>query len=618
MAKNQMPDHRARLSRSGFDMSQSFAFTASTGMLLPVYSEFLNNGETVYVSDSLFARTQPMVTPAMADVDFYLDWFFVPMTMLYTGWGQTRMQVRDFVSSNFEAQSSQPGGDGYFPLHDLVGSYFNLASSQWNNGSTLSHSGTNFNTAVTLSPNNFDVVVKGQFRLLDALGLNPYGVFVRNSGEEVPTSGPFYNPSIFPWRGLAYQCIYQRWYRNDDYEPLLVSSYNVDRFASSGFTPLPTSPMFPYLLRWADYRRDYFTSIKPSAISSSLNVLNSGTTSPNVYSSLRDIDNFLASNYEVAVSETTGRRSNPADTVTSVNAGGVNLFNDGASVYVTGTAGLRSLFAVEKLLRITGRAAKDYDSQVLAHFGFKIPHDVKHDITRLRSSNGLLHIGEVVGTADTFNGTSGSALGELAGKGYVSITNKKKMKFTAPVDGALMCIFRAIPRQRIIGTFDKQNAVANRTDLYIPEFDKLGMQPLYDYEFQRSAMGTSGFSGWQFRYDQFKRKFDRASAVFASPGRYTDSVNQYSAWVLSRYGFGTSTESSAPISTAGFLKCPPTALNSIMVVPYVTTVAVENLTSTSPNMGAEYYTDPFICDFHADVKKVSTMSPSGEPDMISL
>ena len=39
------------------------------------------------------------------------------------------------------------------------------------------------------------------------------------------------------------------------------------------------------------------------------------------------------------------------------------------------------MFAVEKLLRITGRARKDYDSQVLAHLGFKVPHDVKHELT---------------------------------------------------------------------------------------------------------------------------------------------------------------------------------------------------------------------------------------------
>ena len=30
---------------------------------------------------------------------------------------------------------------------------------------------------------------------------------------------------------------------------------------------------------------------------------------------------------------------------------------------------------------ITGRTKKNYDAQVLAHFGVNVPHDVKHDIT---------------------------------------------------------------------------------------------------------------------------------------------------------------------------------------------------------------------------------------------
>ena len=38
---------------------------------------------------------------------------------------------------------------------------------------------------------------------------------------------------------------------------------------------------------------------------------------------------------------------------------------------------IRQLFANEKLAMITGRTKKNYDSQVLAHYGVSVPHDVK-------------------------------------------------------------------------------------------------------------------------------------------------------------------------------------------------------------------------------------------------
>lgn len=71
----QMPQHVAHLPRTGHNLNQSFGFTASTGMILPTYYDQLNVGETVFINSKLFARTQPLVVPAMADVDFYLDWF---------------------------------------------------------------------------------------------------------------------------------------------------------------------------------------------------------------------------------------------------------------------------------------------------------------------------------------------------------------------------------------------------------------------------------------------------------------------------------------------------------------------------------------------------------------
>lgn len=650
MPKTSFQTKRADLSRTGFDMSQSLAFTASTGMILPVYSDLLNAGETVYYSSDLFARTQPLVTAAMADVDIYLDWFFVPCTMLLTTWGQTRYQTNDFISSLFyDGDDGSLGipntgasgqGFGGFPLLSAVsyGSPASPTSDTWNLPAVFSLNPTlsseGIPSALTYPTNlayGFETSFKSMFRMLDLLGFNPYGIF-----QNTAQSGISGNPDVFPWRALAYQCIYQNYYRNDDYEVRDVCSYNWDKYMAStsavDLGPASTNmhPQNPFILRYCDYRRDYFTSIRPSAITSTINSFgspSSGGLSGNASLAgiLASVNNYL-SNINVPLAS-----ANSTYITTAAISNGGSLTQVGSTLPVAGdsskvlTANLRSLFAVEKLLRVTGSAAKDYDSQVLAHFGFKVPHDVKHQITHLHSSQGLLHIGEVISTSDT-SGSSGAALGEIAGKGYVSIHDKGHRKFTAPVDGIVMCNFRAVPRMRTYGTFDKQNAVTDRLSLYIPEFDKLGAQPLYYYEFSRATLGNSTASaqvGWQNRYEQFKRKYDRVSVVFepnSGVGNQNPdgSINQYAPWVLSYSPFNGLVIGSTPLgfNTGMYLKCPPTALNNIMTVPY--NPRVDGPSFNTSNVISEFYTDPFICDFRANVKKVSTMSRSGEPDLVSL
>lgn len=659
-----MLEHVAKLPRSGFDVSQSFAFTASTGMILPVYSEFLNSSERVTISTDFFARTQPLVTAAMADVDVYLDWFFVPMQMLYTPWGQIRWQTNDYLSSAVmelggDTSPLSPANPGGFPLLDVDSSldcYNSDASLSFNRPAFFSPLPTNLespDSALYFSNDStfgFDSSAKSLFRVADCLGFNPYSVFkgyYETSPSASDPTSPYgeaaWNPNVFPWKALAYQCIYQNWFRNDDFEVRDVKSYNWDWLAKAGSAvSLAGDPRNPFTLRYADYRKDYFTSVKPSPLFSSMNMLFGYTMggSPSYNQSpaaiLSQVDNYLS---VADGSPTNSGLGTPTGSLIlgeqglpgSLNSNMTQVtesFDSGSSFsypYFSQTASLRSLFAVEKLLRITGRAAKTYDAQTLAHFGFKVPHDVKHDITHLHSSHGMLHIGEVVSTADTYSTSGsvnqGSSLGEISGKGYVSIHDDHKTKFTAPVDGALMCVFRAIPRLRVVNAFDKQNSITNRLDLFIPEYDKLGMQPLYNYEVFPfiAADGNISQVGWQLRYQQFKQKYDRVSAAFSATtsAKFSGVINQYSAWVLSYTPFRDALNATVGLSNfnGSYLKCPPTALNTIMAVEYSPTVNVDSFI-TAP--WTAFYTDPFICDFRANVKKVSPMSPTGEPDMISL
>ena len=598
----QMPQHVAHLPRTGFDMSQSFAFTSSTGMILPVYQDILNVGETVYLNGSLFARTQPLVNAAMADVDVYLDWFFVPIPMLYQLFPSIRYQTNDYFSSVFKTEVDTYGTT--LPLTD-----FNAMMDEIQNVTGTYASDTNDVFTYGSYGSDFDCLGKSIFRLLNHVGMNPYGIV---HGDTTPTAWPDdSNPTVFPLFLMAYQAIFQDYFRLEDYEMRNVLSFNADNQYDQQSNPSHQFNLASGLvqLQYRPRHKDYFTSVKVSPLSSAVNLLNSDNT--NVSQVLSQVDNYLDNRGTNVLNPSAssvligGGSNNNAYSATQINTLNYGEYD--------ATSSLRGIFAVEKLFRIIGRSKKDYDSQVLAHFGYKVPHDVKHQLSHLFEQHALLHIGEVVGTADTFDsGTGeGSALGAVSGKGYVNLPlRQQSYKFTAPVDGVIMCVYSSVPRFRYYNTFDKQNAITSRLDFFTPEFDKLGMQPLYSYEGDIAKIGTADRLGWQYRYQQHKQKYDRVSEAFRLGN---NDQNYYSSWVLAHDSFlklSAGIGSFYPPSVDSFY-VSPNDLNSILQLKY------------SPAWSPSYVTfpwemfdtDPFINDFKASVKKVSTMSTTGEPDL---
>lgn len=623
---NQKPKHVAQLPRNGFDMSQQFGFTSSTGMLLPVYYDFLRVGESVYYEGSLFARSQPLVTAAMADVDVYIDWFFVPSQMLYLNMGSLMWMTNDLMSSYSEDDLCVK--NGVLPIVSIDNAMDAIMDIVGPTGHTKYGASMNTVFGSLLDPAEdirFDCIGSSTFRLLNHLGLNPNGVFHKDYSQGYQWQHDPFNPNIFPMFALAYQAIYQDYYRIDSRQRRDVRCFNMD-LASNSTAPHTFGSCFR--LRYRAMHQDYFTSVKPTPIMDSVNMLGGMTSqdsNPSPSDVLSKIDNYLGidsaptADYNPALGDNKPWTGFPYPVTQSYagtnnpDASNVRMMKQLATSSTSGissisTANIRSMFAVEKLLRITGRARKDYDSQVLAHFGYNVPHDVKHELTHLGTDKALMHIGEVTSTADTYStaSSSGAALGSISGKGYVNI-NCKKRKFTAPVDGVFMAIYSCVPRVRYFGTYDKLNNFTDRLSFVQPEYDRLGMQPLYSFEAEQGAAGQSATRiGWQYRYEQYKRKYDRVTEAFASPQWY-GSVNQYSAWVLGRLPYKPD-GSIVNLKFDDFL-CPPTALNNIMVMPYDTGWSDDFIESP----WLMFARDPFINDFSVHCTKVSTMSKYGEP-----
>ena len=573
--------YRAKLGRTDHNLSQPFGFTCAPGMLLPIWEDFATPGDSYYIQHDLpLLRSNVLVAPSMVDVKVHYETFFVPIQMIYQPFENANFAISPYLSSFIPAATEN---QGVLPLLDYSASLYNITNSKY----------------------KFEA-----FRLCDMLGLQAENVCDDPGGAGVPHKGGLtdYTPNFFPWQLCAYHCIFHNYYRLDD-KSLYSNFWNLDSF--HGMSTFNQSNLF--LLHYRAWDFDYYTSMYRSPIISNDNV-NSILPSGKY--------NVLIDNNQVPIFS----NGHPSNTPTLLRAftGFSGSIAEGNITQAISTVMIRQLFANEKLAMITGRTKKNYDSQVLAHYGVSVPHDVKHDITLLKHDVYDLHVQEVT----SLSATSDAPLGDLAGKSYAS-GQGKQFKFTAPCHGVIMTIFSIEPKRRYIGGFDRINAVTDTFSLPTPEFDRLGNTPMYGYECGKligdsSAWNAADIIGWKERYYQWKRKPAKCTLFALNPNQ----TNYYGSFFLASRPFAFVRNTQLPTQQGGTVGADaPKPQNEEEF--YINPAFFDNLCTVNyqPNWQANgydnedwnyspwlaYARDPFIVDSFIKCKKVSWMSKDGEP-----
>ena len=584
--------YEAKLNREIQDLQiEPKGFTTAAGMLNPIFADFASPGDKYYITHTLdFLRTTPLAAPAMCDVKVHYESYFVPIQMLY-----------------------QPFEQSFFSLVDVQSSFYTPANLQNNTLPVFDYSSYVTSVLAEALTTNYRA---DAFRFADLLGLNAFNfcsVNIRNANG--------YTPSFFPWAALAYHAIFNYVYRLDDKSQFANDKFNWDKYYNNttGVTYAGNSSFFGIYQRPWDF--DYYTSLYRSPIVSSANLQE--ILPKRQYEKLVSADIMSIASTGVSPETINSRKS----AFTSDIPSSYDQYDTERSF---STAMIRQMFANEKLAMITGRTRKTYDSQVLAHFGIKVPHDPKHDIARIGHDVYDLQIGEVTALASS----STTPLGDLAGKGWSSSYRNgnniaKKHEFVAPCHGVIMTIFSIEPKKRYYGGFLKQNAVSNVFDFPMPEFDRMGNQPIFRYEIGNrnsdSLLGTvtqmTDQVGWNMRYQQWKKRPSNTSLAFMAGNQY-GGTNAYYSYMITTQPFAIAdvgTPSSYDNISRPDLEnrfyIDRHCTDPLMLVPYAdgwkySEGAGEDW-AVSPWM--VYARDPFIVDSHEVVRKVSWMSKDGEP-----
>lgn len=659
------PEYVAHLPKTGFNMTQPVKFSSTMGQLVPVFCDFMQPGERYHGHVEMFSRTRELETAAMADIDEYIDYFFVPAEKLSQIFGEWFFGIDDRKSAL--RPETLPARAETLPNISAV---------------TL----RNFFSSVVTSENNasisqdlygFDFFGSGMVRLMQHFRFDVFKLFDSSSSS----ASDLWNIPLLPF--MAYQAIYYDYFRDTNWQNNDVLAYNFDdwltgfdiesdvSYGTSAYERLKKI----FQIHYRRQNADYFNNVKPSPLQNATGMLRFDNGDSGQQLLLRVNQwlqgtgiNFDFQNYQgfevmptsvnaVASSIVDGDGSGYADietagirskrtTLTGMSALNSyipntsdvnnfashqhNIFPSGSAVQSQqllsenatlvnadlsflaesvkqsiNTATIRTMFALEKLAKVTGRAGKHYDDQVLAHFGFKVPRGFTGDVMHLGQQHGQIHIGEVISPSTI---PDGSVAGEIVGKGYGNM-NGGDIDFTAPVHGYFMAIYSSAPQRNYTPCGSpKEYSQFRREDFPIPEFMNLGMQPLFTDEFTRTS-NYAPVQLWQWRYSEMKTRIPMAIGAFSNfyhRGNGQSVVDTTLNGALQDWTINYPILNTLPsyqnvtLTYRNFLVAP-TSLNSIMTLQYNGYHSLP----TAYHVARVFDRDPL---FHALVNKFSKTS----------
>lgn len=640
--------------RNAFDLSYCTLFNSPAGQILPCYVEEVKAGDKLKLGLSNITRTRPLNTSAFMAFDEKVDFWYVPYCLLWTAYEQWRlmqtyphsstdlsrvgdqellpctsysifpdywlhMPVLNYLDSNFLSNTSNPNAClcDFLKILDLLGYGSFLDKKGPFSSSTIGHS-TVFGT--TGDGANFKAALSTFY-------------------TDLGSSTGYFNY----FRLAAFQCIYMHHYRNEEYENLDPSYYNCDSLFLSDLSPdnsVPTSSVngprrltynsgtvpgvsvpcinFSKLVtpRFKNWRKDVFNSVKPNSGFAGPLISGFQNNSPQSGS-----DFSWPTNTSFTVVSPDG--TTPADQTNnpylapfsslSYSRGYMNIQhgspyipmpveNAGSSdqpFYYTNLIpqNIRNLMAQDKFVRAAIYADKDYESQMKAIFGENVvePHQPRY----LGSYSSTVSISDVTATSAGNDGDtsdlSSSVLGQIAGKGYNSDGKDTIFSREFDKDGIVMGVHYIMPRNNYDSSrINRFNLKLSRFDYFYPQFDGLGLQPVYMFErnFSFFDYGSSNpefgsLFGYAPRFYEYKQRTNEVHGSFQTGQPDYD-------WTLSNNTF-------ALVSGNCFW--------SYKIHPYIT-----NRIFTVAYDGSDQ-TCPFQHFYQFNVTRVSNMEIYGTPNI---
>lgn len=372
-----------------------------------------------------------------------------------------------------------------------------------------------------------------------------------SAGTGQPANPFVDNLKVSPFPLLAYQKIYQDFFRFTQWEDLNSSAYNVDYIGDSGnskssydfiegITDSDRSKLTDtgfLAMRYNNWRKDVFTGVLPSSQFGDVSLLTgdvetsergtlTGTFNvpESFVHSTEDDSDFYTSRLDeknMALKFRGGRFSIDGEPlVVPASSGSVSVpfgsdqVSDAQLKAQLSILDLRKALATQKLREITQAHDLTIKDQQKAHWGVTLPDTLSGECSFIGNVTSDIDINEVVN--QNLYGSDNNGRATISGKG-TGFDDSRLGTYEAKEFGIVMVVYTATPLldYEAIGT-DMQLVKTNVDDFPIPEYDKLGLDTIPSYWLSNSDyVGTRSKSiGWLPRYIDFKASVDLVRGEF--------------------------------------------------------------------------------------------------------
>lgn len=569
--------------RSGFDIGRKNAFTAKAGELLPVYWDISMPGDKYKFNVEYFTRTQPVETSAYTRLREYFDFYAVPLRLLWKSAPSVLTQMQDINQIQALSFTQNLSLGSYLPslglsqlstfLYRLNGNYSPSAKPSFVNAFGFSRADLSYKLLSYLGYGNF-------ISKTPTSGNRWWSTSLKYDSASAYTQSYIQNNVVNIFPILAYQKIYQDFFRWSQWENANPSSYNVDYFSgispyliSDANLPSDTSDFWKsdtmFDLKYCNWNKDMLMGVLPNSQFGDVAVLdidNSGK--PDVVLGRGNSNSTLGTALPISSSST-------QVPLFPLKASSSNTLPEGSTLRVDLTSlksqfsvlALRQAEALQRWKEISQSGDSDYREQIRKHFGVNLPQALSNMCTYIGGISRNLDISEVVNNNLASEGDTAVIAGKGVGAGNGSFT------YTTDEHCVVMCIYHAVPLLDYTLTGqDGQLLVTDAESLPIPEFDNIGMEVLpmtQIFNSPKASIVNLFNAGYNPRYFNWKTKLDVINGAFTTTLKswvspVTESL--LSGWFGSGYADGDINEVNKVVLNYKFFKVNPAVLDSIFGV----------------------------------------------------
>ena len=558
-----IPD--AQRPRNPFNRTSSVKLNQKSGHAIPAHWFLAPAGSHVRINRKEFMRTFNIITSSFVPFTHYLDIFAVKMSDLWSYWDNWYLNINDQHSSfgnaiqNFESSGSVDIDDQVKMRQDFPSySMFTIL--------------TLLDGASGIAPATGELSYPdaqqsdGDIRRMNARRLLHHLRYAVAPAGELDSSGKYCNltPDSFGYvsdksnqvQNLAPLCAYQKicyeWYRNTSYLAQNPFYYNLDWLGAqngSQVTQNNLSKMMARLtnLHSVNWRKDFYQSAYPALdyipddqkqydwsvpdnVVNAFAYLDSVSGNDNFRWRISSGDDSINGDSRNVWGGTPSAGGSLGLRMTNDDESGSNLllhthtYQQSLAPNAYNVQAIRAAFALDKLRRATAYASQHIKDQYEARFGFKFKGDQHHTI-RIGSFKSKVTPFEVTATSASSASGTLQPLGTIGGKGLGFSDYQDEISFDCQnCDYIIMAISYFVPDLAYDGLhFDPFLIKHGRNDFFQPEFENLGLQPVYQKLISWSVIENNPqladaanniLRYYQTRYQEYKTDVDRNFGLF--------------------------------------------------------------------------------------------------------